>query len=283
MFWNGKRYSSSGGHLHVLHPRARHSNIVPPKIHTFAGSGDSTSAILLFVPAYLQQSGSQHPLILAGLLRLSFVCFNNIRRPAYRSKHWQHTSDRAATLHSPRSSRFVRAQSKQINKSLPSTSSILHRTSLSTSTFDTFASTPPYSHPPQHQPLNITNTFNVMFAVETLTPQYCEERAAADEAKRQVKAARAAAALAQTQTVAVQSQPQSQLQAMFQSQRPPLIRNGSSGVMGNIFAGLTRAASNSPPPQPPNPPPSPSNSAYTALQAEKKRDADIVSSLCYRT
>ena len=84
-----------------------------------------------------------------------------------------------------------------------------------------------------------------MFSVESFPATYCEERAAADDAKRTAGKQQEMVKKAQeTTSQPQQSAPQNLTQAYLQ--RPPLSRGNSAGFLGNIFQGFVRAASTSP-------------------------------------
>lgn len=194
----------------------------------------------------------------------------------------------------------------------PSYYLLFHRPALATSTHLTHLhATPPsdqYPHPhpivvrvatlqarrlltksSSHNNLSRAN----MFPVDSLQAAYYEEREAAETAKRlariqeqhaQTQAASVAAAVAGAS--AKKTLPSS---AAF-SNRPDMARPASSSVLGSIFQGFVRAASQSPPPAPGNQSTSGTSTPVTTppakvmtqaeieatMAAEKSRDADIV-------
>lgn len=135
----------------------------------------------------------------------------------------------------------------------------------------------------QHQYKRSTQHNTVkMFPVDTIPAHYYEERQAADQAKRLAKL-QEQQIQERAQAAQKAAHPQNLTQALLQ--RPPLSRPVSSSVLGNIFQGFVKAASqqNSPVMSPAmSPATTPSAKVMTreeheALIAEKKRDGDIVS------
>ncbi|KAF2721117.1 hypothetical protein K431DRAFT_303764 [Polychaeton citri CBS 116435] len=139
-----------------------------------------------------------------------------------------------------------------------------------------------------------------MFPVDSLPPQYCEDRIAADKAKRDMERQRQLVALEEaakqihqitSQQRHQQQQPSSLSDAMRQ-QRPPLSRPASSSFLGNVFQGFVKARS-SPPTTPSTRTPSPSNQKQLgdgfptaagskkpvdSTEQKRKRDEDL---LCF--
>lgn len=110
-----------------------------------------------------------------------------------------------------------------------------------------------------------------MFAVETIPPQYYEERAAAEAAKRLAEQRADAALQAQTRApVASQQSAPSNLQhALYPA--PPLSRPGSSTVLGSIFQSFMKRAPSSPIITPSATPPR--MDTPTACEQQARRDA----------
>ena len=85
-----------------------------------------------------------------------------------------------------------------------------------------------------------------MFAVETLPPQYYEERAAAETARRLAEQRKLAATEAELKTATAAQQSITPSEALYQPPPPPLIRPGSSTVLGSIFQNLLKSAPSTP-------------------------------------
>ncbi|CAK4033133.1 Hypothetical predicted protein [Lecanosticta acicola] len=131
-----------------------------------------------------------------------------------------------------------------------------------------------------------------MFPVDSLPASYYEEREAAEAAKR-LALLQEQHAKAQAQATAVSSAANGQTQLRPSAaclQRPQISRPASSSVLGNIFQGFVKAASQNPP-QPPSkdcghasgsstpahtPPAKIMTQAELEKMMERQKDADIV-------
>lgn len=124
---------------------------------------------------------------------------------------------------------------------------------------------------------------------ESFPASYCEERAAADEAKRAVRQVQEPAKETRPSITRTQSAQPSTPQNLGLPllRRPPLTRPNSSGFMGNIFQGLRAASTSASSSQSVTPTKGDVKGAMgvnakslTAemekLRAEQNRDADIV-------
>lgn len=130
-----------------------------------------------------------------------------------------------------------------------------------------------------------------MFPVDSLPASYYEEREAADSAKR-LAHIQEQHAKAQAQAAAsAQNGQTTQRPSATCLQRPQMSRPVSSSVLGNIFQGFVKAASQSPPSAPGKdcghasgtstpahtPPAKVTTQAELEKMMERQKDADIVS------